>query len=168
MEKKKKGSYTYEFQEFITINQIDVKKLPKFLRKMIKQINKLERKAKEDCTAAHYRIVVKQMRPFANEVIDELYEIFQNKLKNNTIKEVEEETTPLREDEAILEWMKKEERFYITTAELAELGVHVIFPNRVIEVGKLELRRGLGQDHWRITAQTANPTNDEEKGGKDD
>lgn len=158
MEKKKKGNYTYEFQEFIAINQIDLKKLPKFLRKMVKHINKLEGKAKKNCTASHYRIVAKQLRPFANEVMDELYEIFQDQIKNNKIVEVEEEIS-LQADEVILEMMKKEERFYVKTKELYDLGVAVSKYNRTIQVGDLELQRGLAQDKWRVIS------NKKEKGG---
>lgn len=152
MEKKKKENYTYEFQEFIAINQIKRKKLPKFLRKMMKQIDSLEAKAKSECTSSHYRLVVKQLKPFANMVMDELHEIYGDQIKNNNYQQQDSETKEVNDpiEVKLLQYYERYDTYAIDSLSLKSIGVsmELIYSQRTIEIGRLLLRRQLGTDLW--------------------
>ncbi len=155
MMEKKKEKYAFEFQEFMAINQIKNKDLPKFLGKMVKSINKLERKASRDCTAAHYKIIKQQLRQFANEVEDELYRIYDEKLKHNQYEELEREeleTTSLEKE--LNEYFNKHETDTITSIELIQIGADLnkVGFDRFITEGEIKLRRLLGSDVWQLTS----------------
>jgi len=154
---KAKDNHPFAFEEFITINKVDLKELPDYVQTMISTIQKQREVAREKCTTAHYKIIVQRLRRFADIVEDYLLNHFDEQLENNKLDEAEHKLPLLNESSkerlqinSIFSLSEKFERNYLLTSELKSLGINVDYSKKQILIEELRLERELATAKWYI------------------
>jgi hypothetical protein len=155
--KKGKGEkeYTFAFEEFIAINEIDVKDLPDYIQTMIRTISKQRVESKQKCTQAHYRIIKGKLQKFADIVEDYLMNHFDDRLANNVIEEPDEkEEKPLsieqKKAQSTIALAEQFGRNYLLSSELKSLDIEVDYSEKEIVIDEVRLERELGTARWYL------------------
>ncbi len=158
MEKgKKKTKHSFDFEEFIATNGIEVKELPKDIQTMIRLIRKGEQNNKKYCTETHYKLLNQRFQRYADDIYEFLLNHFDDRLLNNTIEEeesnsesVETDTEELKQSRLILKWAAKNGRNYLLSSELEALNVDIDHDLKINHIDDLKLERELGTAKWHI------------------
>lgn len=153
---RKKGKYSFVFEEFIEVNGVNITELPDYIQTMISTITKERIDAKLKCTKPHYRIIMNRLQKFADIIEDYLMNHFDDRLSNNTIEEDEVEkedkktTKKESKSKAIIALADRFGRNYLLSSELKSLEVEVDYSEKEILIDELRLERELGTARWYL------------------
>lgn len=152
--RKDETSYSFAFEEFISINKIDITELPDYIQTMIRTISKQRADAKVKCTPPHYKIVKKRLQRFADIVEDYLLNHFDERLSNNELIDDEKEnSTKIKKNSKVNDIINLADQYgrnYLLTSELRSLGIEVDYSKKEILIDELRLERELTTAKWYL------------------
>jgi len=151
---EREKQFSFEFEEFIEINQVDITQLPDYIQTMIQTISKQRAEAKINCTPPHYKIVKKRLKRFADIVEDYLLNHFDEKLSNNELEEEDKIIeVPIKKKSKVDEIIDLAQQFgrnYLLSSELKSIGVEIDYSKKEILIEALRLERELATARWYI------------------
>lgn len=151
---KDETNYSFAFEEFIAINEIDITELPDYIQTMIRTISKQRATAKLKCTPPHYKIVKKRLQRFADIVEDYLLNHFDERLSNNELIDDEKEnSSKIKKNSKVNDIISLADQYgrnYLLTSELRSLGIDVDYSKKEILIDELRLERELTTAKWYL------------------
>ncbi len=152
---KDETNYSFAFEEFIAINEIDIKELPDYIQTMIRTISKQRADAKIKCTPPHYKIVKKRLQRFADIVEDYLLNHYDERLSNNELIEEDQisQVKPKKKSivNQIIDLADHYNRNYLMTSELKSIGITVDYSKKEFLIDELKLEREFATTKWYLT-----------------
>lgn len=164
---KNQNSFIFDYQELIEKNNLDVSELPEMMAEMIHTTDKHLKEALSSCTDGHCTKVIAELQPYADFILDELYNHYDQLITDNHLEDDQDEVEvrtmldvvsipekvepkPQRTDEQVILECTRENQEGFTEEDLRKRGFKGALTNRYVKVGDFVLKKVLFQPYWEI------------------